>query len=128
MKRNKKSIRGVSLLEVVVALTVVLIIASASISLLIAHTEAEHRAVSSYRATSYAGSTIDCFRAADDLDDFKASLTLLYGEDLTVDGNVYTVEHHGINIVITVSGSTLSYTATSERGKELYSTEYTGKI
>ena len=131
MKRNKKSVRGVSLVEVVVALTVVLIIASASISLLISHASAEQRAAMSYKAASYASSTIDCYRNAENPDDFTASLTRLFGEDnLTVSEGVYTARVDGVVIAISVvtHGGTLKYVANSEGGKLLYETDYIPKM
>lgn len=131
MKRNKKSVRGVSLVEVVVALTVVLIIASASISLLISHASAEQRATMSYKAASYASSTIDCYRNAENnSDDFTASLTRLFGEDnLTVSEGVYTARVDGVVISVATHGDgTLEYVANSEGGKLLYETDYIPKM
>ena len=130
MKRNKKSVRGVSLVEVVVALTVVLIIASASISLLISHASAEQRATMSYKAASYASSTIDCYRNAENIDDFTASLTRLFGEDnLTVSEGVYTARVDGVVISVATHGDgTLEYVANSEGGKLLYETDYIPKM
>lgn len=61
-----RSRRGITLVEVVVALTIIVIVSGAAIALISSHTKLEARTVQAVEAANIAENAIECFRYAKD--------------------------------------------------------------
>ena len=125
--RNRK--RGFTVVELVVALAVILIVSATAIGLVNTQNTIYLRTMQTTEATNMAENAIECFRFAgkNDESSFEA-LVEKTGYDLqpeTVDGaTVYTVESNGMEVTITITGSTLDFLAV-DGDKEILSKSYT---
>ena len=126
-KRNRK--RGFTVVELVVALAVILIVSATAIGLVNTQNTIYLRTMQTTEATNMAENAIECFRFAGKND--GESFEVLFertGYELqpeTVDGaTVYTVESNGMEVTITINGSTLDFLAV-DGDKEILRKSYT---
>ena len=126
-KRNRK--RGFTVVELVVALAVILIVSATAIGLVNTQNTIYLRTMQTTEATNMAENAIECFRFVgnNDGESFE-DLFKKTGYDLqsdTVDGaTVYTVESNGMEVTITINGSTLDFLAV-DGDKEILRKSYT---
>lgn len=66
---TKKRKRGITIIETVIALTVISIISAAAITMVMASTRAEAKSVNSIHITIEAKNAVECFRYADNTDE-----------------------------------------------------------
>ena len=71
MIKTIKSRRGISMVEVIVALTVIVIVSAAALSLITAHTHLEARTAQTIEATNIAENAVECFRFNSTEEGFK---------------------------------------------------------
>lgn len=125
-KRNRK--RGFTVVELVVALAVILIVSATAIGLVNTQNTIYLRTMQTTEATNMAENAIECFRFAGNNDESFEDLFEKTGYDLqpeTVDGaTVYTVESNGMEVTITINGSTLDFLAV-DGDKEILRKSYT---
>ena len=125
-KRNRK--RGFTVVELVVALAVILIVSATAIGLVNTQNTIYLRTMQTTEATNMAENAIECFRFAGKNDESFEDLFEKTGYDLqpeTVDGaTVYTVESNGMEVTITINGSTLDFLAVDGE-KEILRKSYT---
>lgn len=82
MKKNIRSRKGVSLVEVVVALAVITIISISALSVVFMSVKVEAKTVIVFEVRNSAENAIECFRFADgDMDTFEKCLNLSVGVD-----------------------------------------------
>ena len=125
-KRNRK--RGFTVVELVVALAVILIVSATAIGLINTQNTIYLRTMQTTEATNMAENAIECFRFVGNNDGDFEVLFEKTGYDLqpeTVDGaTVYTVESNGMEVTITINGSTLDFLAVDGE-KEILRKSYT---
>ena len=114
----KKKCRGFTVAEVVIALTVIVIVSGASMTLVAMQARNEVRAVQTIEATNIAENAIECFRYADgDAEKFKSAFFNEYsGYTLVGSGtseDPYTVTKDGVTVNIEISGNTITVSATN---------------
>lgn len=69
--------RGISMVEMVVALAIVMLVSAATVTLLVTTSVSEAKTAAAMAAADLGESAVECFRYAEDEDDFYAALRLL---------------------------------------------------
>lgn len=133
MKRTEKRIKatssrkGISLVEVVVALAIIAIISTAAFSLMVLSANIEADAVRTTSISAAADDVLDCFRYAEDETEFYATLCKLDAYERS-EAWKYVLNKPTYTLYINVEDGKLSFTAyeteDGETGDLIYSYEY----
>ena len=119
--------KGVSLVEVVVALAVIAIISSAAFSLVLSSANLEADAVRTTAVSAAADDVLDCFRYADNNEEFFEAISKLDEYRNMGDGQ-YVLNKPNYTVYVNVEGDELSFNAyktrDGETGELIYSYEY----
>lgn len=129
-KKNKnKSRRGFTIVELVVALTIIVLVSATAIGVVSVDNRAYAETADMIEATNIAENAIECFRFAGNTDAFEEafSKSLTDKQDLSVEGNTYTVTQEDLVVTITINGNTITITADNENGNLIKETPYTAK-
>lgn len=131
---SKRTKKGFTIVELVVAMAVIVIVSTTAISLVSFQNRNYLRTTQTLTATNMAENAIECFRWAGGNEDVFVnaySKTLPDGTSLTGDGGTYTVEANGMNITIQITKTTkiveevevvesqLSFTAVAKEGNKV---------
>ncbi len=118
--------RGFTLLEAVVAITVVVLVSAAALTLALSSVRAEERALRLDEASILAENAVECYRAAgDDVDAFAALMVASDNGDITSEGNTVTLRRRGYTVIMELGGG-IVITAEDGDGKEFYRLEWPG--
>ncbi len=138
---NKKA--GFSIVEAVIALTVIVIVSVTAIGIISTSLARKTDAINTAAAQRFADNVLECFKVADDFADFSTKLQFVEGATLTSvtdeneqpiadDTYTYTSEAHGFTVTMTVSfpktkdeRPKLKITVTDSDGAELVALTYT---
>ncbi len=82
----KKTSRGFTLLETVLALTVIVIVSAATLTLVLSSNTATRRAMERQEAAGYTADLVACYRVAQNEDDFFKAAAFALGADLDAEG------------------------------------------
>ena len=133
----KKNRRGFTVVEVIVALTVIIIVSGATLMLVASQANAETIAIQTIEATNIAENAIECFRYANgDVGKFKDTFNSLENmPDLQSEGpeGSYTIKKDGLTVTVSIiidkiAGNTITVSATNASGKTILgTTTYTTK-
>lgn len=119
--------KGMSLVEVVVALAVIAIISSAAFSLVLSSANLEADAVRTTAVSAAADDVLDCFRYADDLEEFELAIKKLDEYQNKGDGQ-YELNKPNYTVYVNVEDDELSFNAyktrDGETGELIYSYQY----
>ena len=133
-KRNRRN--GYSLVEVVIALSVIVIVSASAISILLSSVATKVNAVNKAHAQSFADNVWESFKAADNEEDFvslvafseginEADITAPEGENMVY---TYSSEKHKFTADITVNYNStrpeLKISVTDKDGDEIISFNY----
>ena len=113
-ERKMNARRGFSLAEVVVAIAIIVIVSSASMTLIGVQARTEAKSVATVEATNIAENAIECFRYAQNTGTNFSEVFDLYGY-LTVkenNGTKVTVTKSGATVIIEINGDTMTVNAT----------------
>ena len=121
VKRNR-SRRGISLVEVVVALTVIAIISSAALSLVISSARVDANSLRSTQVMMAAENALECYRFAESKEEFAALLEKT-GDYKGSDG-VFVLTEKSYTITVNYTDTQLTFSATDSDGKEIYKYEF----
>lgn len=110
----KNSRKGVTILELVIALTLILIITGAALSMAMTAVEVETEAHSGIEMTSRIESIVECFEFSNTEEEFKnlASRLEFNKDSLILDKNVYTLDKGVYTITIIYRDTKLEINAT----------------
>ena len=124
VKRNR-SRRGISLVEVVVALTVIAIISSAALSLVISSARVDANSLRSTQVMMAAENVLECYRFAESEGDFADLLqkTGDYTKEPEAIGTYFLAEKSYV-ITVSYSAEKLIFSAADSDGKEIYKYEF----
>lgn len=92
--------RGISMAEVVVALTVVVMVTAAAISVVIASIRYEAKYVNETTALSYCESAVECVRFADSDETLGKMLEKLDDEFQETESGIYMLEKEGFTVTV----------------------------
>ncbi|MBQ3116517.1 MAG: hypothetical protein IJC07_05765 [Clostridia bacterium] len=122
--KNKK--RGISIMEVVVAILVITIISVSATTLALSSTKNQKSTARGIEIACFCENTIESFRFYDDYDQFVAQVKDFDSSAVEQNGEI-TVQKNGYEILIITDwqNNHISITATSEKGDDLYSISYT---
>ena len=119
---KNRSRRGISLVEVVVALTVIAIISSAALSLVISSARVDANSLRSTQVMMAAENVLECYRFAENDGDF-ADLLQKTGDYKGSDG-VFVLTEKSYTITVNYTDTQLTFSATDSDGKEIYKYEF----
>ena len=117
-----RSRRGISLVEVVVALAVITIISAAALSLVISSARVDANSLRSTQVMMAAENVLECYRFAENDGDF-ADLLQKTGDYKGSDG-VFVLTEKSYTITVNYTGTKLTFSATDGDGEEIYSYEF----
>lgn len=124
--KSARSRRGISLVEVIVALAVITIISTAALSLVISSARVDANSLRSTRVMIAAENALECYRFSDSEDEFVALLRKT-GDYIEADGS-YVLTESSYAITVKYEDDSLRFTAIDSDGKEIYNYEfYKGK-
>lgn len=81
MKKHKKS--GVSIVEAVIALTVIVLVCATALTIVLSSVSAKVAAVNKSRAQSFASDAFECFKVSDTEQEFIDNMSFAGGAELT---------------------------------------------
>ncbi len=116
-ERKTNARRGFSLAEVVVAIAIIVIVSSASMTLIGVQARTEAKSVATVEATNIAENAIECFRYARNTGtDFESVLNQCgYAPSTTGEGteaDPYIIKKDGATVIIEINGDTMTVNAT----------------
>ena len=117
-----RSRRGISLVEVVVALTVIAIISSAALSLVISSARVDANSLRSTQVMIAAENSLECYRFAESEEEFAALLEKT-GDYKKVD-DAYVLTEKSYVITVSYLAEKLIFSAADSDGKEIYKYEF----
>lgn len=142
MRTPNRNRSGFSLVEVVIALSVIVIVSITSISIVLSSVSSRTAATNKAYAQNFADNLWECFKASDSQEEFLACVLVAEGEDLSSysstplgDGSVvYTVPcgRGKATAVVTVcfssAGDTFAIEVTDQKDKEILSFFYEKEV
>lgn len=118
-----RSRKGISLVEVVVALAVIAIISAAALSLVVSSAKVDANSLRTTRVMMAAENALECFRFAESDAEFKTLIAKTGNYTSSGDGvYVYTDKNYTVNVKYT--DTKLTFTAVDENENEIYSYEF----
>lgn len=122
---NKK--KGFSLVEAVIALSVVVIVSFAALSLVLSSTTTKVNAVNKSKAQYFAYNALECFKASDSATEFENNIAFAEGITPTTDENTYTFvsEENKFTATVTIKGNIFEITVWDKYDDEIISFDYT---
>ena len=119
---KNRSRRGISLVEVVVALAVITIISAAALSLVISSARVDANSLRSTQVMMAAENALECYRFAESKEEFAALLEKT-GDYKGSDG-VFVLTEKSYTITVNYTDMQLTFSATDSDGKEIYKYEF----
>ena len=120
--KSAHSRRGISLVEVIVALAVIAIISTAALSLVISSARVDANSLRSTQVMMAAENSLECYRFAESEKEFVALLEKT-GDYKKVDG-AYVLTEKAYVITVNYTNTKLTFSATDGDGEEIYSYEF----
>ena len=115
MKVNSKK-RGFTIVELVVAMTIIVIVSATAIALINTQNTIHLRTMQTIEATNMAENAIECFRYVDSVDEFETAYakTGVTVQNKTTDNakTTFSFEESNMNVTITVTSNELTFVAT----------------
>jgi Tfp pilus assembly protein PilV len=125
-KQNTR--RGFSIVEVVIAMTVITIVCFATLTIILSSNLSTARAVKRQQAQFFAEDVVNCFRVTADENSFKQilpkSIDLKEGESIEQDQEI-ALSLEGYTLNYKIDGTKISVTITEEGDKVIAKVEYT---
>ena len=126
-KYLKKLKRGISLIEVVIALFIITLITGTAITVISASAKNEQQNLRDTQVALSTQTAIDCFNYANDFDEFLVVLSTIDNDYKNSQGtNVVTLEKQSYNLSITADfdQKVISISAKDKAGKSLSNVTY----
>ena len=117
MKQCKRRRRGITMVETVVAMTVIVIISIAALTAISATANVNARDQASFQARTDARNALEVFRYASDADDFKDNMTFQFKPATPSAGTTYTVDYGWCTLTITADFVQSRFTARAVNNK-----------
>lgn len=123
-KAGLRSRKGVTIVEVVIALVIISIISASAVDMMLRAVRIESNFTTVTQVKQQAENVLDCFRFCDDADTFSQALQKL--GDFTYQDSAYRMEDNAVTITVkvTFSPKKLEYTAEDQDGEQIYSFTY----
>nr|MBE6545136.1 type II secretion system protein [Oscillospiraceae bacterium] len=129
---KKRASRGFTIVEVVVALTVIVIVSAAGMMMVQSQIKAEQKVAQTIEATNIAENAIECFRFAknnEGSDGFEKTFEDTFGKTnynlvTATEGKEYLVYESGLTVHITITDNKIEISAVNSNGDTILE-EYT---
>ncbi len=118
MKSNHSTRRGISIVEVTIALVIISILSIAALSMIQVSVNVEQKTMIALEATNAGENAVECFRYAETDEEFLECL-LLTGDYVERDGN-YVLYGDTYTVTVRPEGNQLDYSAVNADGEEIY--------
>jgi len=120
----KKSKRGISLVEVIVAIVVITIISVSATTVILSSSKNDQTNLRTTQIALTSKSVVDCFRFADDLEEFCNTLKKV--DDFNTDNATITLNKETFSLTIEADFTErkVTITALDNKGKELTKVQY----
>ncbi len=125
---TKKLKRGISLMEVIVAIFVITIISASATTVILSSSKNDQINLRNTQIALTSKTVIDCFRFADDFEEFCNTLKKV--DDFNTDNNTITLSKEAFSLTVEADFIERKVIITALDGKrqELSKVEYKGKI
>ena len=113
-KRNNRS--GFTIVELIVSLTLIVLVSAVAISVVTIDTRTYKEAIDMVEATNVAENAVECFRFAENTGENFETLfvkTLSEGQKMEGGGDSYIVSFDDVKVSISISGNTITVSASS---------------
>jgi prepilin-type N-terminal cleavage/methylation domain-containing protein len=120
--KSARSRRGISLVEVIVALAVIAIISTAALSLVISSARVDANSLRSTQVMMAAENALECYRFAENEEEFAALLGHT-GDYIEADDS-YVLTESSYAITVKYEDDSLRFTAIDSDGKVIYDYEF----
>lgn len=120
--------KGFSLVEAIIALTIVVIVSFAALSLVLSSATAKVNAVNKSKAQYFAYDALECFKASKSISDFESNMLFAAGIEIKLDENgqfIYLSEENKFTAEITAIDNTFKIEVLDKNQKEIISFDYT---
>ena len=118
MKQCKRRRRGITMVETVVAMTVIVIISIAALTAISATANVNARDQASFQARTDARNALEVFRYASNADDFKDNMTFQFKPATpSADKTTYTVDYGWCTLTVTADFVQSRFTARAVNNK-----------
>ncbi len=123
MKVNNSSRRGVSIVEVVVALVIITVISASALSMIMMSVSLEQRALTAQEVAASAENAVECFRYAADNEEFLECLQMT--GDFTDESGSFVLRAKSYTVTIRPGTNQFEYSAVKANGEEICAFTYT---
>ena len=121
-KINRKK-AGVTLAETVVAIALIAIVSVMAVSISISSFNAEKKNLLDMQIAHLSSTAVDCFRFADDSEEFLSLLQTANENFIEKEGNI-TLAEKDYTLILTVNSNILTISAKDKEDEEIYSITY----
>lgn len=122
MKQNMASRKGVSIVEVVVALVIITIISASALSMMMMSVKVERSALTALEVENTAEDAVDCFRFAENNQVFLECLQMT--GDFTEEDGSFILRADAYTVTITPGTNQFEYSAVGLNGEEICAFTY----
>ncbi len=115
--------RGISLVEVAVALAVVTLVSVATLSLIVSSLRVKNEAIDTMQAVNMAENAVECFCYANDEDECYSVLSVTDGRYRRLSPREYvlSIDRFTVNVSVDYDSGELCFSAVYDDGAEVYS-------
>jgi prepilin-type N-terminal cleavage/methylation domain-containing protein len=125
MKVNSiKNRRGFTVVELVVAITIIVIVSATAIGLINTQNKIHQQTMQTVEATNMAENAIECFRVTSGEAEFKVAYAKTF-TDKARPTDLLNFETNGMTVTITISENTLTFKAVAAGDKIILEKSYT---
>lgn len=121
--KRARNRRGMSLLEVVIALTVITIISASALSLVLSSAKSDAKALRTTQVIIAADNALECFKFADNEDEFKTLITKT-GEYVSAGDGSYVLTEEAYTVTVTYSAESVQFKAVDNDNEVIYEYVY----
>lgn len=118
MKQNISSRRGISMVEVVVALVIISIVSASALSMIMMSIRVERKALTAMEVENAAEDAVDCFRFAQNNDQLFLEYLQKTGDFVEEDGN-FVMRSSAYTVTIRPGTNQFEYSAVNSDGEEI---------
>jgi prepilin-type N-terminal cleavage/methylation domain-containing protein len=125
MKVNSiKNRRGFTVVELVVAITIIVIVSATAIGLINTQNKIHQQTMQTVEATNMAENAIECFRVTNGEAEFKVAYAKTF-TDKARPTDLLNFETNGMTVTIAIEGDTLNFKAVAAGDKIILEKSYT---
>lgn len=126
MNKPLCSRKGISIVEVVIALVIITVISASALSMILMSVNVEKKTVATLEVANHAENAVECFRYADNHDVFLECLQKT--ADFIKEDDSFILRAGSYTVTILPKDHEFEYTAVNTDGVEIYAFTYTKSL